>query len=80
MVVALVDSRHATTLQAGRRVSGAGLRTDARPRVTIGMPVFNGGRHLARSLDSLLSQTFTDFELLIADNASTDRTGVFSSG
>ena len=57
-------------------MSGAEPRTDARaPKVTIGMPVYNGARHLARALDSLLAQTFTDFELVIADNASTDRTG-----
>jgi glycosyltransferase involved in cell wall biosynthesis len=76
MVVALVDARRTTGVQAGRRVSGAAPRTDARaPKVTIGMPVYNGARHLARALDSLLAQTYTDFELVIADNASTDRTG-----
>jgi glycosyltransferase involved in cell wall biosynthesis len=54
----------------------AETRTDASvPKVTIGMPVYNGAKHLARALDSLLGQTFTDFELLIADNCSTDRTG-----
>ena len=45
------------------------------PRVTIGMPVYNGACHVAQAIDSLLSQTFGDFELIIADNASTDRTG-----
>jgi glycosyltransferase involved in cell wall biosynthesis len=44
------------------------------PTVSIGLPVYNGERFLARALDSLLTQTFTDFELLIADNASTDAT------
>lgn len=44
------------------------------PRVTIGMPVYNGGRFLRRALDSLLSQDFRDFELLISDNASSDGT------
>ena len=33
------------------------------PRVSIGVPVYNGERFLAQSLDSLLAQTFTDFEL-----------------
>jgi glycosyltransferase involved in cell wall biosynthesis len=42
--------------------------------VSIGVPVYNGGRFLATSLDSLLAQTFGDFELVISDNASTDRT------
>ncbi len=44
------------------------------PRVSIGMPVYNGERFLADVLDSLLSQTFSDFELIISDNASTDKT------
>jgi|GEM_PF-390959 len=44
------------------------------PRVSIGLPVFNGSDYLAESVDSLLTQTYTDFELLIFDNASTDRT------
>ena len=44
------------------------------PKVTIGLPVYNGERYLRQSLDSLLAQTFTDFELIISDNASTDGT------
>lgn len=44
------------------------------PEVSIGMPVFNGERFLAEAIDSLLQQTFSDFELIISDNASTDRT------
>jgi glycosyltransferase involved in cell wall biosynthesis len=76
VAVALVDARRQACTPTGRRVSAGTPRTSVRtPRVTIGMPVFNGARHLASALDSLLAQTFTDFELLIADNASTDRTG-----
>ena len=44
------------------------------PRVTIGLPVYNGENYLAAAIESLLSQTFTDFELVICDNGSTDRT------
>jgi glycosyltransferase involved in cell wall biosynthesis len=44
------------------------------PRVSIGLPVFNGENYLAVALDSLLAQTFKDFELIIADNASIDGT------
>jgi glycosyltransferase involved in cell wall biosynthesis len=42
--------------------------------LSIGLPVFNGERYLRFTLDSLLAQTFTDFELLILDNASSDST------
>ena len=44
------------------------------PRVTVGMPVRNGERHLAAAVRSLLQQTYGDFELVVSDNASTDRT------
>lgn len=42
--------------------------------VTIGLPVFNGEKHLAQTLDSLLAQDYGDLRIVIADNASTDRT------
>lgn len=44
------------------------------PRVSIGLIVYNGENYLAQAIDSLLAQTFTDFELIISDNASTDGT------
>ena len=44
------------------------------PRVTIALPVRNGENFLGRALSSIASQTLTDYELLISDNASTDRT------
>lgn len=49
------------------------MGTDA-PRLTIGVPVFNGGKFLAETLNSLLGQSFGDFELIVSDNASTDET------
>ena len=45
------------------------------PRLTIGLPVYNGEKYVAESLEALLGQSFTDFELIISDNASTDSTG-----
>lgn len=45
-----------------------------RPTVSIGMPVFNGERWIAQSIDSILGQTFQDFEIIISDNASVDAT------
>jgi glycosyltransferase involved in cell wall biosynthesis len=44
------------------------------PRLTIGLPVYNGEKYLAESVDALLGQSYTDFELIISDNASTDGT------
>jgi glycosyltransferase involved in cell wall biosynthesis len=46
----------------------------AMPKVSIGMAVYNGEKYLAQAIDSILAQTFSDFELIISDNASTDRT------
>ncbi|GIK40320.1 MAG: glycosyl transferase [Chloroflexota bacterium] len=48
--------------------------TQNKPRVSIGLPVYNGEFHLKETLDSILCQTFSDFELIISDNGSTDRT------
>jgi glycosyltransferase involved in cell wall biosynthesis len=45
-----------------------------KPYVSIGLPVFNGEKYLEETLDSMLAQTYSDFELIVSDNASTDRT------
>ena len=42
------------------------------PRVSVLMPVFNGGRYLAQAIESVQAQTFADFELIIVDDGSTD--------
>ncbi|RPI27471.1 MAG: glycosyltransferase family 2 protein [Chloroflexota bacterium] len=44
------------------------------PILTVGLPVYNGQRYLATALDSIQGQSFTDFELVISDNGSTDAT------
>jgi glycosyltransferase involved in cell wall biosynthesis len=46
----------------------------AKVPVTVAVPVYNGERFLRQCLDSLLSQTYRDFVLVISDNASTDGT------
>ncbi len=48
--------------------------TGSMPLVSIGLPVYNGERFIQRALDSLLAQDYPNFELIISDNASTDRT------
>lgn len=52
------------------------LPADAKPRpkVSIGMPVYNGERYIRQALDALLKQSIRDFELIISDNSSVDRT------
>jgi glycosyltransferase involved in cell wall biosynthesis len=49
-------------------------RNKEMPLVSIGLPVYNGENFLAEAIEAILNQTFTDFELIISDNASTDRT------
>jgi len=44
------------------------------PKLSIGLPVYNGERYLPAALASLVNQTFKDYELIIQDNASSDRT------
>jgi glycosyltransferase involved in cell wall biosynthesis len=44
------------------------------PRLSIGLPVYNGERYLGEAIDALLAQTYRDFELIISDNGSTDGT------
>jgi glycosyltransferase involved in cell wall biosynthesis len=48
--------------------------TRDRPMVTVGMPVYNGESTLREAIESFLSQTLEDIELIISDNASTDGT------
>lgn len=43
-------------------------------KVSIGLPVYNGANYVAAAIDSILAQTYGDFDLLISDNASTDGT------
>lgn len=48
---------------------------DSPPRLTVGLPTYNGERFIRESIESLLAQSFRDFELVISDNGSTDATG-----
>jgi glycosyltransferase involved in cell wall biosynthesis len=45
---------------------------NTRPLVTVAMPVYNAGKHLRLAVLSIVEQTFTDWELLIIDDGSTD--------
>lgn len=46
------------------------------PLVSIGLPVYNGENYIAEAIQSVLDQTYTNFELIISDNSSTDKTPV----
>ncbi len=51
------------------------LRKTGMPTISIGMPVYNSAKNIRAALDSMLSQTFSDFIIIVSDNASTDGTG-----
>lgn len=44
------------------------------PKISIGMPVYNGEKFITRAINSLLDQSYKNFELIISDNASSDST------
>ena len=50
------------------------LSPPSTPTLSIGLPVNNGENFITRAITTILSQTYTDFELIICDNASTDNT------
>lgn len=47
------------------------------PTISVIVPVYNAEKYLHRCIDSILSQTFTDFELLLIDDGSKDKSGAF---
>src|SRR4051794_2178436 len=48
--------------------------TSKEPVLSIGLPVYNGEQYLVSTLESIIAQSFTNFELIISDNGSTDAT------
>lgn len=53
-----------------------GILSDSPPAISIIIPVYNVKQWLARAVESLQAQTFSDFELLLVDDGSTDGSGV----
>ena len=47
-----------------------------KPKVSVGIPVYNGEKYIRQAINSVLQQTFTNFEIIISDNASTDQTEI----
>lgn len=62
------------TAEPGAEPGASLAEPGPRPRVSIGLPVYNGENFIAAAIDGVLTQTFTDLELIICDDASTDRT------
>ncbi len=54
--------------------SSSNTSNSQEPLISIGLPVFNGSNFLAEAIESVLNQTYKNFELIISDNASTDST------
>ena len=50
------------------------MKNKIQPKLNIGIPVYNGEKFIRNCLNSILNQTFTDFEIILSDNASTDST------
>ena len=51
------------------------VEKQSHPRVTVGLMLYNEEKYLAKTVETILEQGFSDFEILIADNASEDKTG-----
>jgi glycosyltransferase involved in cell wall biosynthesis len=47
----------------------------ARPEISVLMPAYNAERYLKEAIESIIKQSFTDFELIVVDDGSTDQTG-----
>jgi glycosyltransferase involved in cell wall biosynthesis len=62
---------HITSVSASQQVDG----DDERPRASVCIPLFQKVRYIGRTIDSVLAQTFTDFELVVLDNGSTNGSG-----
>jgi glycosyltransferase involved in cell wall biosynthesis len=54
----------------------ASLSADSTPEVTVAIPVYNGGRTIGAALQSVFEQTYTNYEVIVVDDGSTDDTAV----
>ncbi|MCI0557387.1 MAG: glycosyltransferase family 2 protein [Nitrososphaera sp.] len=61
-------------LRCTKQTLGEAMDLREGPRVSVGMPVYNGEKFIRGSIASILRQSFRDLELIISDNASTDAT------
>lgn len=54
------------------------MTSPEQPKVSVGLPVYNGAASLAKVLDNILAQTLPAFEIIISDNGSSDETAEIS--
>jgi hypothetical protein len=71
------ESRAARNYQFRRLIEGRLLAMRAAPDVSVILAVRNGGNDLSKAIETVLAQTFTNFELIVVDNGSTDGTSAF---
>jgi len=75
---ALLDAAAADRTDPGQEKDIAGAMTRAAgvswPRVSVVVPAYNNALHIDAAIHSILSQTYTDFELIVSDHSSTDGT------
>lgn len=62
------------TLESAKSTFAVYPRNQHIPKVSIGLPVYNGEEFIAEAIRSVLDQSYVDFELIISDNNSTDKT------
>jgi glycosyltransferase involved in cell wall biosynthesis len=48
--------------------------TELKPQISICIPTYNGEKFIARTIQSVLDQTFSNFEIIVSDDGSTDKT------
>ena len=71
----LEAERRGAALPSIEEVVSSPARADATPRVTVACALYNHAEHIEHALGSLLAQTFTDWELVVVDDGSTDGSG-----
>ncbi len=72
--LAVAESPDGRVHQGRVRRPTTGRRKTSSPSVSIGLPVYNGEHYLCEAVQSILDQTYEDFELIISDNGSSDET------
>ena len=79
LLIRYVRGRGLARVPVARTGDGRLLRDKVKPDVSVLMAVYNGEQHLAAAIDSILSQTHRNFELIVVDDGSTDRSAAIAA-